>query len=145
MPGEDLEVMGFTLPVNCKTEASRLAYCLRYQRVMEDRCIAETITEPERAAFIDEMIPHLVVALHEAQNGNYPQGVPPWVADKLDWNGAELAVPPGLNVANKGAVLSHAKRVFILNRGSAAADDLADKVHDAKKACMDDTYWDGGI
>ena len=138
----------FKFPDKCVTEASREAYCLRYQEYQHEQspAVYDVITEALRAKLVAEMIPFLLVARKDSQEANYVDGKePPFPASKEDWDGEKIVLHKDFNLANKGAVLHHARRVMAMNMTSIDIDKISIEAGKAREACLHDKFWDGDI
>lgn len=141
----------FKYPDNCKTPSKRLAFCLRYQERMHEKCIAGEITEQERAANVAIMLPYLLEERAKAETSATHPGPPSWAANKNDWNPSSKAMnlPSGLSADDKGGVYAHATRVLKLNSEGASdprsLDDISDYCAKARVNCLHDDTWDGAI
>lgn len=145
----------FKFPENCVTPQDREAYCLRYQEyqhelsrkpILDGPANYGGIMEVQRVTRVAEMLPFIRAARKDSIEGNYIEGKEPlYLASKEDWDGEKIVLHEDFDLANKGAVLHHARRVMALNMASPDIDKISHEAGKAKMACLHDKTLDGDI
>ena len=130
--------------IECGTESQHIGFRLRERFLRMEDFRSGKMSPMAFHSFLNESQDALAPEMDKARDGNWQNGVPPWIGNKPSdfWDGLKLTYHLDIDPKNKASRYGFILWVAASVTDEKEIDEIETEVSKAKNECYKDNYWD---